>query len=191
MRIDGTSQSILADVPGIAQYPRFEPDGKTVVFRWFSEGSAPLGHISIDGGPVVGIEGLPRSISYLWSTSPDGKYVAHSVTEPGTNKLSVVVRPADLSEPTSTLDIWPSRIFKWASDSKTVLYQERQRGEKLASKVFQIDAFTGKQRLFVSTEPDEILDLAFSRDNRRVAMIRGKTSTDAVILTTSALQTTK
>jgi Tol biopolymer transport system component len=191
MRIDGTNQSILANVPGITQYPRFEPDGATVVFRWFSEGTSPLGHVSIYGGPVVGIEGLQGSISYLWATSPDGKYVAHSVTDLGSNKLKVVVRPAALGDPVSTLDIWPSRIFKWSPDGKSILFQERQRGENLTSKVFQIDPFSGKQKLYFSTEPDEIVDLAFSRDNRRVAMIRGTISTDAVILSTSDLTTAK
>jgi serine/threonine-protein kinase len=188
MKTDGTNQSILADVAGLTQYPRFEPDGKTVVFRWFNEGSAPLGHVSIYGGPVEGVEGLPRSISYLWSTSPDGKYVAHSITEPSSNRLMVVLRPAGLGAIINTVDIWPSRIFKWAPDSRSILFQERQRGENLTSKVFRIDPFTGKQKLLLSTEPEELIDLAFSRDNKRIAMIRGKTSTDAVMLTASLLQ---
>jgi serine/threonine protein kinase/Tol biopolymer transport system component len=189
MKLDGTNQSLLADVPGITQYPRFEPDGQTVVFRWFNEGSTPLGHVSIYGGPVAGIEGLPLSISYLWATSPDGKYVAHSITDPNANKLAVVLRPAGLGNVISTMDIWPSRIFKWAPDGKTILFQERQKGEHLVSKIFEIDPFSGKQKLYLTTEPEEILDLAFSRDNKRIAMIRGKTTTDAVMLTTSAIQT--
>jgi len=187
MKVDGTEQSLLADVQGIAQYPRFEPDGRTVVFRWFSEGSMPLAHVDITGGPVVGIEGLPKSTSYLWAMSPDGKYVAHSITEQG-GKFNILVRPADLGTPIATLDIWPFRIFKWAPDAKTILFQERQRGENLASKVFQIDPFTGQQKLYLSTEPDDILDLAFSRDGKRFAMIRGKTSTDAVMLSTAPTQ---
>jgi len=98
------------------------------------------------------------------------------------------VRPADLGTPIATLDIWPFRIFKWAPDAKTILFQERQRGENLASKIFQIDPFNGQQKLYLSTEPDEILDLAFSRDGKRFAMIRGKTSTDAVMLSTAPTQ---
>jgi serine/threonine protein kinase/dipeptidyl aminopeptidase/acylaminoacyl peptidase len=190
MKIDGTGQAILADIAGIAQYPRFEPDGNTVVFRWFGEGATPLGHVNIDGGPVIGIEGLPRSISYLWATSPDGKYVAHSITDPNADKIVVVLRPSGLGEIISTMDIWPSRIFKWAPDGKTILFQERQKGENLTSKIFQIDPFSGKQKLYLSTEPDDVIDLAFSRDNKRIAMIRGKVNTDAVILSTTTLQNT-
>jgi Tol biopolymer transport system component len=88
------------------------------------------------------------------------------------------------------MDIWPSRIFKWAPDGKSILFQERQKGENLTSKIFQIDPFTGKQKLFLSTEPDDVIDLSFSRDGKRVAMIRGKVNTDAVILSTTTLQNT-
>lgn len=185
MNIDGSNPVRLADVPGISQFPRFEADGKTVVFRWFSEGSAPLGTVSVEGGPVTGIEGLPPSIVYYWAPSPDGKFVAFTTTDSATARMHVVIRPVGSDVPMATLDIWPSRIFKWMPDGKNLFYQERQRGENLLTKVFQIDPQRPEPKLLLSTEPDDVYDLTFSRDGKSVAVVRGKTSSDAVMLSTA------
>jgi serine/threonine protein kinase len=185
MNIDGGNPILLTDVPGITQYPRFAADGKTVVFRWFSEGSAPLGQVSVEGGPVKGIDGLPRSIIYHWADSPDGKFVAFTSTDPITARLTVVLKPTDPSGLIETLDIWPTRIFKWMPDGRSIFYQERQRGDNLSTKVFQIDPEHPEPKILLTTEAEEIYDLTFSRDGTRFAVVKGNTISDALMLTVS------
>ena len=182
MDINGGNQVLLADVPGIAQYPRFEADGETVVFRWYNEGSAPLARVSVRGGPARGIEGLPRSISYYWASSPDGKRYAFSSTDPETSKLYIVVKTIGEEGPGTRLDITPSRIFKWLPDGSALIYQERLLAENPLSKIFTIDPDSPQPKLLYSTEPDELIDVRYSRDGKKVALIRGRPITDAIML---------
>jgi len=184
MNIDGSSAVLLADVEGIAQAPRFAADGKTVVFRWFNEGSPPMGQIPIDGGPVAGIDYLPKTLAYYWAMSPDGKYVAYTLSGESAESVMVAVRPLNSDAATKLIDIWPSRIFKWTPDGNSIVYQERQRGENLPAKVFLLNPENPDPKLFVSAEPDDVLDLSFSRDGSRFAIVRMKTITDAVMLST-------
>ena len=185
MNIDGGNQILLADVSGITQYSRFEADGKTVVFRWFNEGSAPLGRVSVDGGPVAGIEGLPRSIAYYWAASPDGKKYAYTSTDPATNRMYVIVKRIGMNDPGIRLDITPWRIFKWLPDSSAIYYQERIAGTNPQYNVFKIDPEKGQPVPLYSSEPEEIIDVTYSRDGKSVALVRGKPITDAVMLTTA------
>lgn len=182
MGIDGSSPALLANVPGLAQVPRFAADGKTVVFRWFNEGSPPLGKVSIEGGPVEGIPNLPRAIAYYWAMSPDGRFTALSTSDESTGQLRALVRSADGDE--QILNISPTRVFKWTPDGSSLIYQERLTGENLSSKIYQIDPLRPVPKLVVSTEPDEIYDLSFSRDGNRFAAVRVRILSDAVMLST-------
>ncbi len=185
MDIDGGNQILLADVPGIAQYPRFEADGETVVIRWFNEGSAPLARVSVHGGPVRGIEGLPRSVAYYWASSPDGKRYAYSATDPATGRMYVIVKTIGVDGPGIRLDITPSRIFKWMPDGSSLVYQERLDTDNPLTKIFTIDPDKPQPKLLYSTGSDELIDVRFSRDRKKVAVVRGRPITDAVMLSAS------
>lgn len=186
MNVDGSDQVLLANVPGITQAPVFAADGSTVVFRWYNEGSPPVGQVSVQGGAVGGVDYLPYAANYYWAMSPGGKTVAYTVGGGPAQPMKVVVRPADLSTPGSILNIRPTWLFKWMPDGKAIFYQESQQGEGLSTKVFQIDPQKGEPNLLLTTEPDDILDLTFSRDASRFAAVRLRVLTDSVILTASA-----
>jgi Tol biopolymer transport system component len=182
MNIDGSSAALLADVPGITQEPRFTPDGQNVVFRWYNEGSAPMAQVSIEGGTVKPLDYLPNAYTYYWDMSRDGRYVAY--TKGGSSDpMKVVVAAADSLAPVATLDIRPTWVFKWSPDSKRIFYQESQRGESLSTKIFEIDPFRGEPKLWMTPEPDNIIDLTFSRDGSRFAAVRFKVLTNALLLT--------
>lgn len=183
MNIDGSEQTLLANVPGITQKPRFDSDGKFVIFRWFGESNDPLGRVPVTGGPVEGLAGIPRSIVYFWEMSPDGKFVAYTTADESTAHTRVIVKPIGTNEPTATYDIWPYRIFKWTPDGRSLCFQDVQRGDNPQTKAFLMDPIGGRPKLLLSTEPDELYDLSFSRDQKHIALVRGKTATDAVILT--------
>ncbi len=182
MNIDGSNPVLLADVPGITQTPRFAFGRKTVVFRWFNEDSAPLAEVPIEGGQVAGLDHLPQSLSYNWALSPDGRTVAYTIGDESGSGVKVALRATDTNATEDFLEIWPSKIFKWMPDGTSIFYQERQRGENLTAKVFSVSRDKPEPKLIMNTEPDEILDLSFSRDGERFAVVRQKTMTDAVLL---------
>lgn len=184
MDIDGSDQVLLANAPGITQSPQFAADGKTVVFRWYNEGSPPMGQVPIEGGPVTGLAYLPEAFTYHWAMSPDGKFVAYTAGGGENDPMKVIVRPVDSETPAAVLNIRPAWFFKWTPDSRSLVYQESQQGEGLATKVFQVEPGKGEPKLLLTTEPDNIVDLTFSRDAKHFAVVRLKVLTDAVMLTT-------
>ncbi len=186
MNIDGGNQILLANAPGIAQNPQFAADGKTVVFRWYHEGSAPMGQVSVDGGAVTGLDYLPNAFTYYWAMSPDGRYLAHTIGGDNANPTRVVVRPVDSITPRAILNIRPTWFFKWMPDGKSLYYQESQQGDGLEKKVFQIDPDKGEPKQLLTTEPDDVVDLTFSRDKTRFAVVRLKVLTDAVMLSANS-----
>ncbi len=186
MNIDGGNQILLANAPGITQVPQFAADGKTVVFRWFNEGSAPMGQVSVDGGPVTGLDYLPKAFTYYWAQSPDGKTVAYTRGGEVSDPMQVIVRRIDSATPTAILNIRPTWLFKWMPDGKTLYYQESQQGDGLEKKVFQIDPEKGEPKLMLTSEPDDIVDLTFSRDRSRFAAVRLRVLTDAVMLSANS-----
>jgi serine/threonine protein kinase len=186
MNIDGGNQILLANAPGITQTPQFAADGKTVVFRWYNEGSAPMGQVSVEGGPVTGLDYLPNAFTYYWATSRDGKYVAYTRGGENSDPMQVIVRSVDSPTPRAVLNIRPTWLFKWMPDGKSLFYQESQQGDGLEKKVFQIDPDKPEPRLLLTTEPDDILDLSFSSDATRIAAVRLRVLTDAVLLSSGS-----
>ncbi len=183
MNIDGSNPVLLADVPGITQDPQFAADGQTVVFRRYYEGSAPMAQVPVEGGVVSGLDYLPKAFVYFWAMSPDARYIAYTSGGEQSEAIKVVVRPVDSEQPSAELNIRPAWFLKWAPDGKSLIYQESRQGENLAAKVFQAFPNGGEPKVFMTAEPDNILDLTFSRDRTRFAAVRLKVVTDAVILT--------
>jgi Tol biopolymer transport system component len=114
--------------------------------------------------------------------SPDGKYLAYTRGGDNADPMQVIVRAVDSATPRAVLNIRPTWFFKWMPDGKTLYYQESQLGDGLEKKAFQIDPDKGEPRLLLSTEPDDIVDLSFSRDKARFASVRLRVLTNAVLL---------
>jgi dipeptidyl aminopeptidase/acylaminoacyl peptidase len=144
-----------------------------------------MGQVSVDGGPVTGLDYLPNAFTYYWAMSPDGKYIAYTRGGDNADPIQVIVRKVDAPTPTAILNIRPTWIFKWMPDGRSLYYQESQQGDSLEKKVFQIDPDTGEPRQLLTTEPDDVVDLTFSRDKSRFAAVRLKVLTDAVMLSAS------
>lgn len=187
MNIDGGQQTLLTEVPGATQAPRFSADGQTVIFDWFNAGERLVARVPLVGGPVEVFlrpdEKIPLFYTFYWAMSPDGISIAHSIWIPGEEKMKIAVRPIDTEEPSIVLDIWPSRIFKWAPDGKSIVYRERQATYQSENEILSVDVSSGKARSLLSAGSDQVVDLSFSNDMKQVAVVRGKNSSNAVLLT--------
>ena len=189
MDLDGANQVLLADVTGITQAPRFLADGRTVVFEWLREGSRVLGRVDVYGGQAsefLKIDEVPGNIPYYCAASPDGNYFATSVWDAGEQRMKIAVRTAGGTDVLHLLSIWPSLILKWSLDSKILYYRERQVGDVPESEVRMIDPVLGKSDVLLSTSPEYITDITYSRDGKRVAIVRGGNTSNAVILTAAS-----
>jgi Tol biopolymer transport system component len=114
--------------------------------------------------------------------SPDGRSVAYSVWIPAEEKMKIAIRTADKPEPTTVLDIWPWMIFKWSPDGKSIVYKERQAGYRPENLILEIDIVSGKTRTVLAAGRDQVVDFSYSRDKKKVAVIRGRDRSNAVLL---------
>ena len=191
MELDGSGQVLLADVSGITQRPRFAADGRTVIFEWIRDGERILGAVGVDGGAVYElqrIDDIPRDQVFFWAASPDGTRTASSIWDNVDKRMKVAIRTVDGSEVLRVLDIWPAMILEWGRDSATLYYRERQSGDAPENEVRMIDTVTGKSSVVLSTTPEYVTDLTHSHDGKRVAIVRGRNTSNAVILTLSDKQ---
>ena len=185
MDIDGNNQQPIADINGTTQMARFEADGQTVVFEWNHDGKRSLASTPVTGGEVHQIQALddiPMNYQYYWAASPNGRYIAHSIWDSREGKMKVEVRPTDSSENPKVLNFWPSYIFKWAPDGQQLIYRERRIGYQPESEIRRIDPSSGKSVQLLSTVPEYVADFTYSRDGKKVALVRGKNASNAVIL---------
>jgi Tol biopolymer transport system component len=185
MNIDGSDQLSLTDIPGNAEPPKISPDGLTLEFSWSRDSDRVVGRVPISGGTVEEIP-LPPSVpnlsAYYWAISPDGKKIAHTFRDEAAGRTRVTVEDIASGATDAILDIWPVEIFKWLPDGSGLFYKEREEGERLASKVNQIDLVRRTPRLLISVEPDVVSDLSYSFDAKQIALVRGAGVSNVVLL---------
>jgi Tol biopolymer transport system component len=189
MNIDGSDQVLLADLNGITVSPTFAADGQTVVFEWLAEGDRKLMSIPVTGGPATQVrrlDDIPQNYLFYWAASPDGRYIAQSVWDKSESRMKVSVIPQRPQALPKLFDIWPSLIFKWTLDSKRIIYREKQVGFEPESNVLEANVESGKVATMLSTSPEYVVDISFSRDGQKVAVVRGKNTSNAVMLSPSA-----
>ena len=185
MNIDGSDQRRLTDVQGHTEFPKIDAAGQNVEFNWNRDLDRVVGRVPIGGGNVEEIPlaaPMPALGTYYWAKSPDGTRLAHVFRDGLPARTKVAVKNLTTGETETVLDIWPVNVLKWLPDGSGLFYKEREEGERLASKMFQIDLVKRTPKLLVSVEPDTIFDLSFSRDAKRIAIIRGTGISNVVML---------
>ena len=186
MGIDGNDRVLLADVSGVTQLPEFGADGQTVFFEWLYERNRIWASIPVTGGAVTEVrrlDDIPANNLFYWAASPDGRFIAQSIWDKGENRMRIAVDAVDSSAERKVLNIWPSLIFRWSPDSKSIYYRERQVGYVPENEVLKVDILTGKSTQLVSAAPEFIVDMAYSRDGKKVAIVRGRNTSNFVMLT--------
>lgn len=180
MNIDGSNQVLLADVEGATAAARFGPDGQTVYFYWEHGNRAVMGKMPVTGGTVTELNSFSES---EWAFSPDGSRIAYVMRDDKAGRVKLAIARMDSPTPERILNSSPIYLLTWRSDSNAIFVRERDKGANPFSTILEYDLATGESRVFLSTAPDYVTRLSFSRDGKRAAIIRGRLSTDAVMLT--------
>jgi Tol biopolymer transport system component len=178
MDFDGSNWQRLTSGQ-VDQNPACSPDGHWVLFDSVRRGKGVVWKTPINGGQE---QPFIESASVFPDFSPDGKFVAlmhlpSSVDEkPHTSVLAFpegrVVRGFDLNQTSAP---------KWSANGKTILYQNAQLS---LSNVWQ-QPLAGGPPEPVTAFPDDlnqISDYAWSPNGKRLAIVRGQTRTDVVMI---------
>ncbi|MGE3467380.1 MAG: hypothetical protein AB7J13_10650, partial [Pyrinomonadaceae bacterium] len=140
-----------------------------------------VGQIPIEGGPMSVM--LPPTEQY-WVPSPDTRLAAVTYLDKTDDRFKLAVVQIGTEQPETILDAWPIYILKWTPDSKSLIYREREAGEAPYSLLWQHEIDTNTKKPILDVSPDIIVDAAWSANRDRIAVIRGKLVTDAVMMTT-------
>lgn len=189
MNIDGSNQVLLADVSDVTQSPRFAADGQTVVFDWLRDQDRILGTVPVTGGKVEELpqfEEMPLFNAFYWAMSPDGKYTAYSFRDEADGRTKVAIKSLDSAAPVSILNVWPSLIFKWMPDSRSIFYREREQAYQPETQVFRHEIGKPEPKVLYSAAPEAIGDMSYSRDGKKVAVVRGSGTSNAIMLSSKA-----
>ena len=181
MNVDGSNPVLLANVGGTTTSARFGPDGHTVYFYWTRGNETVLGRVPVSGGEV---SEMPRFSDSDWAMSPDGSRVAYVMREESSSRNNLAILRLDSPTPEMILDSSPMYLLKWRPDGNAVLARERDQGVNPYGTIVEYELATKNRREYLSTAPEYVLDISFSRDGKRAAIVRGNLSTDAVMLST-------
>jgi Tol biopolymer transport system component len=163
---DGTGRVILVDRN--AGGPTITPDGKTVLYSPY--GSPGLYGVPLEGGAVREVS--TRFVGAAPSISPDGTRVLFGSSKPGVSIL------CDLPVCTHAQEL-ELKSAQWAPDGQGVAYINEQDHKNLWEQWLD-----GRPARALTRFPDaQILEFGFSPDGKRLALARGRSADDMVLLT--------
>jgi serine/threonine protein kinase len=179
-RMDGMGNNFKQITDGkLDTYPVCPQDGKSVFFMDQS-GNRRLLRVSIDGGDTQAITELPVSNSF--DVSPDGKIVAFpSLEHSGEHKEMLAVVQTDGAKTAKMMEFERPRfgLLHFSRDGKGVIYPIREGG--VDNLWFQpLDGSKGKQITDFTSE--HIYDFHWSFDGKQLALVRGHTDADVVLI---------
>jgi len=173
--IDGRNPKQLTHGPGEFN-PIFSPDGEWV--KYGSEGK--FMKVSIDGGePIPSGDGFPHTLGI----SPDGRLRAYVPKDDQTNVKRIAVAPSGGEDPTTILALPPraqiSGRMKWTPDSRALTYIVGQDG---VSNIWVQPIDGSPAHPVTNFKADSILCFAWSPDGKQLALVRGTTPTDLILV---------
>ena len=162
--IDGSNARQLTNGNG-EWAPAFAPNGQWVFY--ISSGGA--GKVPIDGGDTIQV--IDKASGGV-GISPDGKWIACGLTA-----TKSAIYPIEGGEPLKILDI-PRFYASWTPDGRALAYLDKKNGSTISTQT--IDGGTTKQ--LMDFKPDRIFYFAWSRDGKQLALARGATNNDVILI---------
>ncbi len=161
------------------QHDRCSPDGQWVYFLDMAHGGT-LSRVPLEGGATQKVTEFPALTDF--DLSPDGKVAAFATyASPTSTELVLALVPVDSPQNMRPLKFQrpPNSGIPFSHDGKAVLYPFR---EKNADNLWYqpLDGSAGKQLTNFTSEFIDDFHLSF--DGTRVALVRGHTDSDVVLL---------
>ena len=160
-------------------YPRCSPDSRWVYYMDNSLGR--LMRISIDGGAAERVTDM--SLNGLFDISPDGsRLVFGTIDHANGHEGKLVLLETSTGKVIKPMKFERERMgtfIRFTRDGKSVVYTVRENG---VDNLWQqsLDGSAGKQ--LTSFKAEHIWDYHWSPDGSRLAMVRGHTDSDVVLM---------
>ncbi len=175
---DGSNPAQLTNEK-LATRPECSPDGKWLLYAHLDDLTA--WQVPIQGGLRAQMVAQNLSDARTPQISPDGKVLAYLVM-PATLSSSrvVAVVPFGGGSPLYRFDV-PMGAFeiRWAPDGKALDYHLTRAG---ASNIWRQALSGGPPRQITNFKSDRIFSFDWSRDGKQLALARGSTSSDVILI---------
>jgi eukaryotic-like serine/threonine-protein kinase len=153
------------------------PDGQWIAFTlcW---NKCTVWTLSIDGGTPVQ---LTDHASQSVTISPDGKYIACSYLDQPNGTFKLAIFPREGGQPTKTFSFTSGDTTnkQWSPDGRAIVYGVTRAGvTNLWAQ--PIDGSSPKQ--LTNFTSDRIFGFQISRDGKQVALVRGTSNSDVVLI---------
>jgi Tol biopolymer transport system component len=161
--------------------PTCSPDGEWVLYTAWNANRPTVMRISSKGGtPQTAIQAEARHASF----SPDGALIAAEAfhESPGRAGMWIVALfSSSTGEQVSQFPhIPPGSALRWSPDGQGLDYVITDRGG--VSNLWHTGLDGGKPKPLTDFQDEQIFDYAWSADGQRLACLRGRTWSDAVLL---------
>lgn len=182
-RIDNHGSNLTQLTHGtLDQSPVCSPDGKWVVYSSSDAGRFTTWRVPIEGGSP---QQVTDTTSYSPTISSDGKSVAFLYGEGAAAnfRLKLAVAPAAGGAPLHQFDVLPKQYgkFRFTPDGQALAYSVMD--ERGVGNLWAQPLNGGSPTQITDFKSDKIFDYAWSRDGKQLAVSRGQTARDVVLLT--------
>lgn len=176
--MDGRNPQCLVDNLYNHFLPSFSADGKWVVYSSTDSGNGALWKAPISGGAPLQVIDKP---SLSASVSPDGRRIACSVYDEiaGDGSLKLAVLPFEGRDPTVSFDIPLTadlRQIHWKPDGSAVMFGDTENG------IWSQAIEGGSPTKLADFKSDLIFSFAWSAGGQQLAVARGRTTSDVVLI---------
>jgi Tol biopolymer transport system component len=178
MDADGSNPAQLTN-EALAFSPECSPDGKWVLYGRVNDLTA--WQVPIQGGLPPQVVAQNLADGRAPQISPDGKLLAYPVLPATMSSPSVlIVVPFGGGSPVYRFDLPAGRgRMRWAPDGKALDYILTRGG---ASNIWRQALAGGPPKQITNFQSDLIFDFAWSRDGKQLALARGSTSSDVILI---------
>jgi Tol biopolymer transport system component len=177
MDADGSNPAQLTD-EALAVRPECSPDGKWVLYSRGNDST--VWQVPIQGGPPTQVV-VPNSLGGTPHISPDGKLLAHvDLGATMSSPLVLTVAPSGGGSPVYRFDLPAGGgQIRWAPDGKALDYRLTRGG---ASNIWRQALAGGPPKQITNFKSDLVFHFDWSRDGKQLALARGTTSSDVVLI---------
>jgi len=118
----------------------------------------------------------------FFDISPDGRSVAISFLDKESNKSRIALRSLETGETIRVFDVAPTRFMRFTGDGSALLFKNADLEKGPVSSVWLLPIDGSPARQLVDFKSDDVYVASLSPDNRRLAVLRGRRTSDLILL---------
>jgi eukaryotic-like serine/threonine-protein kinase len=174
MDIDGANQKQVTNGNGVSSF-WLTPDDRWIIYTMYTPG---IWKISTEGGAPTKVFDIS---TYSLQLSPDGKLFAYSFEDEQTKQAQLVVRRFDDASHVKTfnLPVTATSTFGWFPNSQALIYIDNPRS---VSNLWHLPLDDTPPSQMTDFRSDFTYNFSYSRDGKQLALTRGNTTRDAVLI---------